>query len=172
MDTNHHSNQNSAKDTGIIGKIIHFSVYQRGAVLLLTGLVALIGVVAFQSLPIDAVPDITNVQVQINTAVDGLAPEEIERNVSVPIETAMSGIAGVTQVRSITRFGISSVTVAFEDDMDIYRARQLISERLQGAIGQLPKNLQPKLGPVSTGLGEIFHYADIFKCNHPSYFSS
>lgn len=146
-------------DDGLISKVIHFSVYHRGIVLMLTALVATVGYLAFEKLPIDAVPDITNVQVQVNTAVEGLAPEEIERNVTFPIETAMSGIAGVTQVRSITRFGISSVTVAFEDDMDIYRARQLISERLQGAMGQLPKNVQPKLGPVSTGLGEIYHYA-------------
>lgn len=146
-------------DDGLISKVIHFSVYHRGVVLMLTALVAIIGYLSFEKLPIDAVPDITNVQVQVNTAVEGLAPEEIERNVTFPIETAMSGIAGVTQVRSITRFGISSVTVAFEDDMDIYRARQLISERLQGAMGQLPKNVQPKLGPVSTGLGEIYHYA-------------
>ena len=146
-------------DDGIVSKVIHFSVYHRGTVLMLTALVAIVGFLAFEKLPIDAVPDITNVQVQVNTAIEGLAPEEIERNVTFPIETAMSGIAGVTQVRSITRFGISSVTVVFEDGMDIYRARQLISERLQGATGQLPKGAHPKLGPVSTGLGEIYHYA-------------
>jgi cobalt-zinc-cadmium resistance protein CzcA len=145
-------------DQGLISKIIHFSVYHSGLVLILTGLVAIMGYLSFEKLAIDAVPDITNVQVQVNTSVEGLAPEEIERNVTFPIETAMSGIAGVTQVRSITRFGISSVTVVFEDDMDIYRARQLISERLQGVSGRLPKNLNPTLGPVSTGLGEIYHY--------------
>jgi cobalt-zinc-cadmium resistance protein CzcA len=165
MDTKQPGNSGShptihhpVKDQGFISKIIHFSVYHRGTVLMLTALVAIVGWVSFQSLPIDAVPDITNVQVQINTSVEGLAPEEIERNVTFPVQTAMGGIAGVTQVRSITRFGISSVTVAFEDQMDVYKARQLISERLQGVQGQLPKGAHPKLGPVSTGLGEIYHY--------------
>jgi heavy metal efflux system protein len=144
---------------GLINRVIHFSVYHRGVVLILTALAAVAGWVSFQSLPIDAVPDITNVQVQVHAAVEGLAPEEIERNITVPIESAMSGVAGVTQVRSITRFGLSQVTVVFEDDVDIYRARQLVSERLQMASGQLPPRVQPRLGPVSTGLGEIYFYA-------------
>jgi cobalt-zinc-cadmium resistance protein CzcA len=144
---------------GLINRIIHFSVYHRGIVLILTVLAAVAGWMSFQALPIDAVPDITNVQVQVNTSIEGLAPEEIERNVTVPIETGMSGVAGVTQVRSITRFGLSQVTVVFEDDVDIYRARQLISERLQMVSGQLPPRVHPRLGPVSTGLGEIFFYA-------------
>ncbi len=143
----------------MISKIIHFSVYHRGVVLALTLLAAIVGWMGYQSLPIDAVPDITNVQVQVNTQVEGLVPEEIERNVTFPVETAMSGIAGVLQVRSITRFGLSQVTVVFEDDMDIYRARQLVSERLQTVAGQLPNNVHPKLGPVSTGLGEVYYYA-------------
>ncbi len=147
------------KPTGLIDRVIHFSVYNRGTVLLLTAMAALAGWTSFQSLPIDAVPDITNVQVQVNTSVEGLAPEEIERNVTVPAETAMSGVAGVTQVRSITRFGLSQVTVVFEDGVDIYRARQLVSERLQAVAGQLPARVHPRLGPVSTGLGEIYFYA-------------
>ncbi len=125
----------------------------------MTALVAIAGWMAFERLPIDAVPDITNIQVQINTTVEGLAPEEIERNITFPIETTMNGISGVTQVRSITRIGLSQVTVVFEDDVDIYRARQLVSERLQSIVGQLPDKIQPQLGPVSTGLGEIFYYA-------------
>lgn len=144
---------------GLINRVIHFSVYHRGVVLMLTALAAVAGWQSFQSLPIDAVPDITNMQVQINTAVEGLAPEEIERNVTVPIESSMSGVAGVVQVRSITRFGLSQVTVTFEDQVDIYRARQLVSERLQMAAGQLPPRILPRLGPVSSGLGEIFFYA-------------
>lgn len=140
-------------------KLIHFSVYRRNIVFFLATLLAVIGWMAFERLPIDAVPDITNVQVQINTAVEGLAPEEIERNITVPIETIMNGITGVTQVRSITRFGLSQVTVVFEDDFDIYRARQLISERLQSISGEMPTGIQPKLGPISTGLGEIFYYS-------------
>ena len=142
----------------MISKIIHFSVYHRGVVLLFTLLAAILGWSSFETLPIDAVPDITNIQVQVNTAVEGLAPEEIERTVTFPVETAMSGLAGVDQVRSITRFGLSQVTVVFEDDTDIYRARQLVSERLQAVASQLPKTVQPKLGPVSSGLGEIYHY--------------
>ncbi|MBI5246838.1 MAG: efflux RND transporter permease subunit [Elusimicrobia bacterium] len=138
--------------------ITRFSVYQRGAVLLLTGLVALAGWITFQNLPIDAIPDVTNVQVQINTSVAGFAPEETERNVTFPIETAMRGLPGVTQVRSLTRFNLSQVTVIFEEDVDIYRARQLVSERLQQAAGNLPPGVQPQPGPISSGLGEIIHY--------------
>lgn len=143
----------------MINKIIHFSVYNRFLVLMFTLAVAIAGFVAFQSLPIDAVPDITNNQVQINTVIEGLAPEEIERTITFPIESSMRGIAGVTQVRSITRFGLSQVTVVFKDGIDIYRARQMVTERLQGALSQLPKNAEAKLGPISTGLGEIYQYA-------------
>ena len=142
----------------MINKIIYFSVYNRGIVLLLTVVMAIAGVFAFQSLPIDAVPDITNNQVQINTVVEGLAPEEIERTITFPVESSMRGIAGVTQVRSITRFGLSQVTVVFKDGVDIYRARQVVSERLQGVLPELPKGAEAALGPVSTGLGEIFQY--------------
>lgn len=142
----------------MINKIIHFSVYQRGVVLLLTCLVAFAGFQAFKKLPIDAVPDITNNQVQVNTVVEGLAPEEIERTITFPIESSMRGIAGVTQVRSITRFGLSQVTVVFKDGIEIYRARQSVSERLQGVSGDLPKNAKPELGPISSGLGEIYQY--------------
>jgi len=142
----------------MINKIIHFSVYQRGVVLALTVLLIIAGIFAFRSLPIDAVPDITNNQVQVNTTVEGLAPEEIERTITFPVESSMRGIPGVTQVRSITRFGLSQVTVVFRDGVDIYRARQSVSERMQSVQSQLPKDAQPKLGPISTGLGEIYQY--------------
>lgn len=142
----------------MINKIIYFSVYNRGIVLLLTVAMAIAGVISFQSLPIDAVPDITNNQVQVNTVIDGLAPEEIERTITFPVESSMRGIAGVIQVRSITRFGLSQVTVVFKDGVDIYRARQMVSERLQGVLPDLPKGAEAKLGPVSTGLGEIYQY--------------
>lgn len=142
----------------MINKIIHFSVYNRGIVLLLTVAMAIAGVFAFQSLPIDAVPDITNNQVQVNTVIEGLAPEEIERTITFPVESSMRGLAGVIQVRSITRFGLSQVTVVFKDGVDIYRARQMVSERLQGVLSELPKGAEAKLGPVSTGLGEIYQY--------------
>ncbi len=143
----------------MINKIIHFSVYKRSIILLFTVFAIIAGMIAFDSLPIDAVPDITNNQVQVNTTVEGLAPEEIERTITYPIENSLRGVPGTVQVRSITRFGLSQVTVVFEDKIDIYRARQLVSERVQGLAGQLPKNTAPKLGPVSTGLGEIYSYS-------------
>lgn len=142
----------------MLNKIIHFSVFNRGLVLLLTVLLAVAGLYSFQHLPIDAVPDITNNQVQINTVIAGLAPEEIERTVTFPIESSMRGIAGVEQVRSITRFGLSQVTIIFKDGLDIFRARQLVTERLQGVSGDLPTNARPELGPISTGLGEIYQF--------------
>lgn len=129
------------------------------AVLAITFAVSVAGWVTFQNLPIDAVPDVTNNQVQINTAVDGLSPNETESNVTFPIETAMRGLPGVTEVRSLTRFDLSQVTVIFEDDVDIYRARQLVAERLQAVSGSLPEGILPQPGPVSSGLGEIVHYS-------------
>lgn len=143
----------------MINKIIHFSVYQRAIVLLLTVVVAVIGLYSYRNLPIDAVPDITNNQVQINTTIGGLIPEEIERSITFPIESAMSGVPSVQQVRSITRFGLSQVTVVFDDGVDIFRARQLVAERLSSITSNLPEGASPKLGPISTGLGEIFFYA-------------
>lgn len=147
----------------MINRIIHFSVYHRNTVLF--GLLAIIGigVASFRTLPIDAVPDITNNQVQINTTIEGLAPEEIERSITFPVESSMRGIAGVTQVRSITRFGLSQVTVVFRDQVEIYRARQMVTERLQQALNQLPKGAKASLGPITTGLGEIFYYSVDFE---------
>ena len=104
----------------MISKIVRFSIDNRWVVIILTGLVAFAGWESFKGLPIDAVPDITNVQVQINSQVEGRGPQEIERTVTYPLETALNGIPGVTQVRSITRYGLSQVTVVFEDDTDIY----------------------------------------------------
>ncbi len=142
----------------MISKVVRFSIDNRWIVILLTGILAFAGWESFKHLPIDAVPDITNIQVQVNTQVDGRGPDEIERTVTYPLETALNGVPGVTQVRSITRYGLSQVTIVFEEDMDIYKARQLVSERLQSISSQLPKFVEPTLGPVSTGLGEIFHY--------------
>ena len=142
-----------------MNKIIRFSVFRPYAVLVCTAIISVIGWISFQSLPIDATPDVTNNQVQINTALAGLSTEEAERNVTFPIETAMRGIAGVNQVRSLTRFDISQVTVIFDEEVDIYRARQLVAERLQSVSGALPKGVQPEPGPISSGLGEIFHYS-------------
>lgn len=147
----------------MINKIIHFSVYHRWTVLSLALVLVIAGVISFQNLPIDAVPDITNNQVQVNTTIDGLAPEEIERTITFPVESSMRGIAGVTQVRSITRFGLSQVTIVFKDEINIYLARQLVSERLQGVLANLPKGAESKLGPISSGLGEILQYVLDFK---------
>ncbi len=142
----------------MINKLIRFSVYNRAIVLVLTGLFVVMGWIAYKSLSIDALPDITNVQVSVNTAVEGLAPEEIERYITLPIELSMNGIARVTHVRSLTKFGLSQVTVNFEDGTDIYRARQQVSERLQSVLADLPAEAKSRLGPITTGLGEIFFY--------------
>ncbi len=147
----------------MLNKIIHFSIFNRGVVLFLTILMAIAGVYSFQHLPIDAVPDITNNQVQINTVIEGLAPEEIERTVTYPVESSMRGVAGVEEVRSITRFGLSQVTVIFKDSVDIFRARQLVTERLGGVSGDLPNSAKPELGPISTGLGEIYQFVLDYK---------
>jgi cobalt-zinc-cadmium resistance protein CzcA len=147
----------------MMNKIIHFSVNHRYLVLFLTGAVALAGAFSFARLPIDAVPDITNNQVQINTVIEGLAPEEIERSITFPVESSMRGIAGVKQVRSITRFGLSQVTIVFDDEVEIYRARQLVAERLNRVASGLPKTAKTELGPISSGLGEIYQYVIDFE---------
>jgi len=140
-----------------MNKIIEFSVNNRLFVFLITIVAIIIGYNSFKSLPIDAVPDITNTQVQINTTADGLVPEEIERMITFPVEYAMNGLPGVENIRSISRYGISQVTVVFEDNYDIYRARQLIGEKLQAL--SIPGQYKPQMGPISTGLGEVFHYS-------------
>ncbi len=142
----------------MIKKIVHLCVHQPAIILLVVLITMGIGVASFFELPIDAVPDITNTQVQIITRVNGLVPEEIERKVTFPIESALNGIIGVSQSRSTTRFGISHVTVVFDEKMDIYKARQLVMERLTSIAPDLPEGVRPELGPISTGLGEIYHY--------------
>jgi heavy metal efflux system protein len=143
----------------MIAQVLEFSLRQRGIVLL--GAVALLaaGIWSAFHLPIDAVPDITGVQVQINTEVPALAAEESEKLVTQVIETELAGLPGVEEMRSITKFGLSQVTLQFKDGTDIFRARQLVNERLQGAAEQLPAAILPKLAPISTGLGEIFYYS-------------
>jgi cobalt-zinc-cadmium resistance protein CzcA len=142
----------------MIQRIIDFSLRQRVFVLLAAAGLTLAGVWSAMRLPIDAVPDITNIQVQVNTEVPALAPEEIEKLVTFPLEVELSGVPGMTEVRSLSKFGLSQITVIFKDKTDIYRARQLVSERLQNAIEKLPRGLAPKLAPISTGLGEIVFY--------------
>ena len=141
-----------------MNKIIRFSVKNRWMVLALTLLVAVSGWIAFENLSIDAVPDITNIQVSVSSQVEGLVPEEIERVITSPIEAVVNGIAYVTHIRSLSKFGLSQVTVNFEDGTDIYWARQQVAERLSVVLSDLPAGVQPKLGPISTGLGEIFMY--------------
>jgi cobalt-zinc-cadmium resistance protein CzcA len=141
----------------MLNAIIDWSLRNRFAVLLAALGIVIAGVLAFLRLPIDAFPDTTPVQVQVNTVAPALAPLEIERQATAPIEQAISGLPGLTEVRSISRFGLSQVTVIFEDGTDIYLARQVVSERLQGI--ELPTGIErPSLGPVATGLGEVFHY--------------
>lgn len=144
----------------MLERILAFSVAHRWLVLLATLAAAAAGVFSFKRLPIDAVPDITNVQVQINTVVSALSPVEVERRLTFPIEWAMGGIPGVEQVRSLSRYGLSQVTVVFKDGTDIYFARQLVNQRLLEARESLPPGLgDPVMGPISTGLGEIFMWA-------------
>ena len=142
----------------LLNRLLEFSIRQRVFVLLATLVLVGIGVWSALRLPIDAVPDITNVQVQVNTSVPALAPEEIEKLVTFPIENEMAGIPGLTELRSLSKFGLSQVNLIFEDGTDIYRSRQLVSERLQTVIDDLPAGLTPRLAPISTGLGEIYYY--------------
>ena len=138
--------------------IIQFSIQRRG--LIMAAVIALcgLGLWNFTKLPIDAVPDITNVQVMINTEAPGYTPLEVEQRVTFPIETAMAGLPNLQFTRSVSRYGLSQVTIIFTDDTDIYFARQLVSERLSGAKSNLPRLLEPELGPIATGLGEIFMF--------------
>jgi len=142
----------------MLERIIALSIRFRWIVMALVVLACAVGVWSFQRLPIDATPDITNVQVQINTEAPGFSPLESEQRITFPVETAIAGVPGLEYTRSVSRYGLSQVTAVFEDGTDIYFARQLVNERLQAARGQLPEGLTPELGPIATGLGEIFMY--------------
>lgn len=137
-------------------RIIRFAIEQRWLVLLAVLAMAGLGIYNYQRLPIDAVPDITNVQVQINTQASGYSPLETEQRITYPIETVMAGLPYLEQTRSLSRYGLSQVTVVFKDGTDIYFARQLVGERIQQARDSLPAGITPTLGPISTGLGEIY----------------
>ncbi len=143
----------------MISAILEFSLRQRAVVLLGTAALLGVGLWSALHLSIDAVPDITGVQVQINTEVSALAAEESEKLVTQPIELELAGLPAVEEMRSITKFGLSQVTLQFKDGTDIYRARQLVAERLQGVLERLPAGVLPKLAPISTGLGEILYYS-------------
>lgn len=137
-------------------RILRISIYQRGLVLLAVLAMAAFGIYNYLKLPIDAVPDITNVQVQINTTAPGYSPLEAEQRITFPIEMAMSALPNLEYTRSLSRYGLSQVTVIFKDGTDIYLVRQLVSQRIQEARSRLPAGIVPTMGPISTGLGEIF----------------
>lgn len=143
---------------GLFDRIIQFSI--KNAIWVMLFVVAWIGVGiwSYQKLPIDAVPDITNVQVQINTQAAGFTALEVEQRITYPIETAMAGMPKLEQTRSISRYGLSQITVIFKDGTDIYWARQMINQRLQEAKSQLPDDINPTMSPISTGLGEIYQW--------------
>ncbi|HAC68356.1 MAG TPA: CusA/CzcA family heavy metal efflux RND transporter, partial [Pseudomonas sp.] len=137
-------------------RILRFAIEQRWLVLLATLGIAALGIYSYRHLPIDAVPDITNVQVQINAEVPGASPLEVEQRVTYPLETAMAGLPGLERTRSLSRSGFAQISVIFADGTDLFFARQQVSERLQGAREALPEGVEVNLGPLSTGLGEIF----------------
>jgi cobalt-zinc-cadmium resistance protein CzcA len=140
-------------------KLIHFSIKNRLLVFAMTVLVVALGIDALRTLPIDAVPDVTNVQVQVLTSSPGLGPVEVEKFITFPVESSMSGLPDVEEIRSVSKFGLSVVTVVFEEQVDIYFARQLIQERLSIANESIPEGYgTPEMGPISTGLGEIYQF--------------
>ena len=142
----------------MLDALIRSALNNRGAVLFIIFLLVALGAWNFTRLPIDAVPDITNVQVVVNTHSPGYTPLEVEQRVTFPLETAMAGLPRLQNTRSLSRYGLSQITVVFKDDTDIYFARQLVTERISAASGKLPDGLEPKLGPISSGLGEIFMF--------------
>ncbi len=141
----------------MLDRVIDLSLRHRGVVLLATALLVLAGLFSFQRLPFDAYPDTTPVQVSVNAVAPALSPQEVERQITFPLEQAISGLPGLANVRSISKFGFAQITAIFEDDTDLYLARQVVGERLQTVA--LPEGVgRPSLGPVSTGLGEVFQY--------------
>jgi cobalt-zinc-cadmium resistance protein CzcA len=143
----------------MINALIRFAVRQRLLVMLMVAIMIGAGWYSLRRLPIDAVPDVTNVQVQVLTAAPSLAPLEIERQITFPVEVAMLGLPDIEEIRSVSKFGLSAVTVVFHDNVDTYFARQLVLERLTQAREQIPESIgSPEMGPISTGLGEIYQY--------------
>ena len=142
----------------MIDALLRISIARPWVVLFMAAALAALGVSSYQRLPIDAVPDITNVQVQINTRADGYSPLEVEQRITYLVETAIAGLPGIDYTRSLSRYGLSQVTVVFDEGTDVFFARNLVNERLQQARSQLPAGVEPELGPIATGLGEIFFY--------------
>lgn len=142
----------------MITSLLEFSLRQRILVLGLACLLSVAGVFAFQAIPIDAYPDVTNIQVQVLTDAPGLSPVEVERFITYPLELQMTGLPGLAEIRSLSKFALSQITVVFKDDVDIYFARQLVLERIMAVKERLPVGLDPVMAPVSTGLGEVYQY--------------
>ena len=143
----------------MLNAIVDFSLKNRAVVLILAALAIVGGGVAMTHLPLDVVPDITNVQVQVLTKAPALGPAEMEQFVTYPVEAAMNGLPDLVQIRSVSRYGLSSVTVVFEDGVNVYFARQLVSERLQQARESIPEGFgTPEMGPVTTGLGDVLQF--------------
>ena len=142
----------------MLDRLIKLSVDFRVATLVLALALGAVGLWSFQHLSIDAVPDITNVQVQVNSEAAGYTPLEAEQRITLPLENAMAGLAGLDYTRSLSRYGLSQVTIVFKEGTDLYFARQQVAERLQAARGGLPAGIEPQMGPAATGLGEIFMY--------------
>ena len=142
----------------MIERIISFALRQRLLIIVATAALAVFGIYAYTKLPVDAFPDVTNIQVQVITEAPGRSPEEVEKFITYPVEIQMMGIPKITDMRSLSKFGLSMITVVFEDNVDIYFARQLVLERLIEAKEKLPQGVEPTMGPISTGLGEVYQY--------------
>ena len=142
----------------MINRILEFSVRQRLLVFLATAILVCFGVIAVRQIPIDAFPDVTNVQMQVLATAGGMSPPEVEKLVTRPIEIELGGLPRLTEIRSVSKIGLCAITVVFEDGVNDYFARQLVFERLQGARDKLPARVEAELGPITTGLGEIFQY--------------
>lgn len=142
----------------MIESLIRSALKQRLIVLVIAVALMMAGVFALQKLSVDAFPDVTNVQVQIATQATGKSPEEVERFITVPLEIGMTGLPGLTEMRSLNRNGLSLITLVFTDNTDVYFARQLVMERLMEVMDKMPQGVTPILGPVATGLGEIYQY--------------
>ena len=142
----------------MLEKLIAYTLKQKGMVIFLSLLIIAFGLYSYLKLPIDAFPDVTNIQVEVVSHADGLSAIEIERNVTYPIEMAMRGLPDIEQMRSVTKFGLSIVTIVFKDNVDIYFARQLVFERLAEAREKVPKGVEVAMGPIGTAMGEIYQY--------------
>src|SRR5512139_4087247 len=142
----------------MLERLIEYTLKQKGMVMFLSLLILIAGLYSYWKMPIDAFPDVTNIQVEVVSHADGLSAIEIERSVTYPIEMSMRGLPKVKQMRSVTKFGLSLVTIVFDDDVDIYFARQLVFERLAEAKESVPKGVEVTMGPVATAMGEIYQF--------------